>query len=345
MVRHRIPSTSSSADRSQDRDPRGLIKKPKKQSSTTTSRAVFAVKFLVGLCTCLGTLYYVRQGYLETRVHSPLQLPRAVESSGLQVPDMFWGSYRPGVYFGLKTRSPADLLFGIMWMLPEMVQPNDLGLRHWSEQGDNLESFGWLQHDGESFGVQEIKDRGLVLKTSFVKQLDEDTLDKGGQWTARVSAQSTKHLKQVSLFLYVGMDENASGYKLRPVFGGADSSQMTGIVGKTEHLGDFRMDFVSQNLPSIKETFYACIDSPGPHKFTESMMQRLRLFQMGNVKVIGIDSQHLKSDNPNFIIYQINAKLPFEIDIVFSPHQLMSKYYLVHFTEKTSNIRISQETR
>ena len=38
----------------------------------------------------------------------------------------------------MKTRSPSDLLTGLMWMVPELVRQNDIGLRHWCEQGDNL---------------------------------------------------------------------------------------------------------------------------------------------------------------------------------------------------------------
>ena len=84
----------------------------------------------------LYILYFFFQGYLETRVHTPLNLPRAVDKNGLQVPRLYWGSYRPGVYFGLKTRSPADLLFGMMWMIPDKIKNNDIGLRHWCEQGN-----------------------------------------------------------------------------------------------------------------------------------------------------------------------------------------------------------------
>ena len=54
------------------------------------------------------------------------------------MPKLYWGSYRPGVYFGLKTRSPADLLFGMMWMLPDKIRQDNLGLRHWCEQGKNI---------------------------------------------------------------------------------------------------------------------------------------------------------------------------------------------------------------
>ena len=61
-------------------------------------------------------------GYLETRLTSPLSVPFVTSELGLsRDQSRFWGSFRPGVYFGMKTRSPRDVLAGIMWMMPEMV--------------------------------------------------------------------------------------------------------------------------------------------------------------------------------------------------------------------------------
>ncbi|OXA44897.1 Alpha-centractin [Folsomia candida] len=42
---------------------------------------------------------------------------KVVVRAGLDIPERFWGSYRPGVYFGLKHRSPKSLLTGFMWLL------------------------------------------------------------------------------------------------------------------------------------------------------------------------------------------------------------------------------------
>lgn len=45
-------------------------------------------------------------------LHSaPLALPPD-SSSPAVAPDLFWGTYRPHVYFGMKTRSPQPLLTG-----------------------------------------------------------------------------------------------------------------------------------------------------------------------------------------------------------------------------------------
>ena len=58
------------------------------------------------------------------------------------------------------------------------------------------------------------------------------------------------------------MDENSSGYKLRPVFGGSDAQKLTGIVGKTVGLGEFSMDFVTGNgnENQAHHTFHSQID-------------------------------------------------------------------------------------
>lgn len=54
-------------------------------------------------------------------MNTPLDYPRVVKQSGLDVPDRFWGSYRPGLYLGMKTRSPKDVVTGAMWFLPRYV--------------------------------------------------------------------------------------------------------------------------------------------------------------------------------------------------------------------------------
>ena len=122
-------------------------------------------------------------------------------------PRRFWGSYRPHVYFGMKTRSPRSVVTGacgaggargggragpgliaappppgLMWL----QQREGAELRHTCEQSDGLARYGWLLHDGESFGLQDIHDRGLLLRTEFVKR--PGGLH-GGDWSWRVTAR------------------------------------------------------------------------------------------------------------------------------------------------------------
>lgn len=59
--------------------------------------------------------------------------------TGLDIPDRYWGTYRPNVYFGMKTRDPHSLVTGLMWYSPQHLRQDGTGLRHWCEQGDNLD--------------------------------------------------------------------------------------------------------------------------------------------------------------------------------------------------------------
>lgn len=52
-----------------------------------------------------------------------------VQKSGPDVPERFWGSYRPGNYFGMRTREQHSLLMGLMWYSPQRLRPGGDGIR------------------------------------------------------------------------------------------------------------------------------------------------------------------------------------------------------------------------
>lgn len=57
------------------------------------------------------------------------------------------------LYVVCLTRS---LLSGLMWF----VYDGQFNIRHTCEHGDHLQRYGWIRHDGTSFGQQEIIDNG-----------------------------------------------------------------------------------------------------------------------------------------------------------------------------------------
>ncbi|VDP42768.1 unnamed protein product, partial [Soboliphyme baturini] len=112
---------------------------------------------------------------------------------------------------------------------------------HWCEDDNNLQRYGWLEHDGESFGVQEIVDGGLKLKTTFVKQ---ESNDLGGQWTWRIDSQ-TLPASNTSLYSFVVYFVVPSeGSSLSPVFDVSKgrSNHVIGMVGETKELGKFNVE-------------------------------------------------------------------------------------------------------
>ena len=62
---------------------------------------------------------------------------------------LLWGTYRPHLFFGMKTRSPRPTLVGLMWHANERSDP----LRY-EATSDGVRRYGWLHHDGRSYGHQ-----------------------------------------------------------------------------------------------------------------------------------------------------------------------------------------------
>ena len=52
---------------------------------------------------------------LQERVRTPLSAPKMISSNATSVaenPERFWGTYRSGLYFGMKTRTPQSPVAG-----------------------------------------------------------------------------------------------------------------------------------------------------------------------------------------------------------------------------------------
>lgn len=76
------------------------------------------INISIGLCifSLIWFFYaiYMRSS-LARRVVTLHQSPRVLDSnssSAMVSPERFWGSYRPQVYFGMKTRSPRSMVTG-----------------------------------------------------------------------------------------------------------------------------------------------------------------------------------------------------------------------------------------
>lgn len=161
-----------------------------------------------------------------------------VKNIGLATPELFWGSYRPGNYFGLKTRDPHSLVMGLMWFFPRQLLGGGKGIRHWCDQGDDLAKYGWTKHDGKSFGIQEIYDGAYKIETSFIKTLSGG---RGGEWTARITVTNTSSLAEdISLIWYAALDEKTNGWLK------AANDEIPSIAGHTVPLGKFMVKFHPQ---------------------------------------------------------------------------------------------------
>ncbi|KAI4459446.1 mannosyl-oligosaccharide glucosidase [Holotrichia oblita] len=282
-------------------------------------------KIIIG-CTCLTVAISVGyMGYLETRVNTPYDdrkvcIPKMVVSSGIDKPERFWGSYRSGTYFGLKSRDPHSLLTGLMWYFPKRLKPGGDGIRHWCEQGDGLEKYGWVQHDGSTFGIQEIQDGPFIITTSFIKRLGGLH---GGDWTARVSVDykfddPSIIDEEVSLLWYTALEDGGKNYIKPSNF----ASKLTGVRGETSGLGEFSIKLFNYS-GSVNHESYLSTSYLGLDLLKETVISSLRLMQdKKKQKRIVLAGDILGQDGtvkkpPNFIATQITATVPFSMDVVF----------------------------
>ncbi|OXA45619.1 Mannosyl-oligosaccharide glucosidase [Folsomia candida] len=241
-----------------------------------------------------------------------------VVRAGLDIPERFWGSYRPGVYFGMKHRSPKSLLTGFMWLLPSLVRPGEPNLRHLCEQGDGLTKYGWVEHDGVNFGVQEIIDHHMKLTTSFVKAHHGK---KGGDWTSRIEVQplaTTNHpqsttKEEVVLLYYVALEAGMGGNLVPEYYGDILKS----VEGYTPELGKFTIKFINNNnvlkssfIQTSLDSMTAASNTVLSSMATTSVSEKQWLFFLKN--------RNQPDSNPqNFLVYQVHVKGHFSMDIVY----------------------------
>jgi len=280
----------------------------KRRKSSDSEGGGGKMYLMAGLVSLVAVGYFVYQGYLETRVNTALDAAKVVKESGLDVPERFWGSYRPGVYFGMKSRSAKDVVTGLMWFLPRHVNQGSLGLRHWCEQGDNLKQFGWNKHDGREFGVQNIVDRGVKIETSFVKVVAGSN---GGDWSNRVVVEGVKGT-EVSLLYYAALEEGADA-SLQPKYD--EQGQLSSVEGRSATLGSWRLWWEPSDASTVTDRFHIATQTVGLHTITDTVIRSFRLF---NGRTIGLESSlEKKGKQPNLVVMQITGTVPFTLDLMF----------------------------
>lgn len=195
--------------------------------------------------------------------------------------------------------------------------------RHWCEDGDNLDRYGWIEHDGRTFGVQEIEDGPFKITTSFVKKPGGR---RGGDWTARISVTSQgsqMRYELVSFLLYSAIEEKTKGWIKPSRFG---NQLLTGVTGETDGLGAFTVKFYNHS-GQVEDVSYLSTITEGLHVLKETVITSLRVItdpQKGIQKRIILPGELLPSSGaegkraePNLVVTQVTARVPFELEMAF----------------------------
>uniref|UniRef100_A0A2P2M3T4 Mannosyl-oligosaccharide glucosidase n=1 Tax=Rhizophora mucronata TaxID=61149 RepID=A0A2P2M3T4_RHIMU len=248
------------------------------------------------------------------RVVTPFPGPKLMDLpqfQGEHKESLYWGTYRPHVYLGIRARTPRSLVSGLMWI---GVKDGRYHMRHVCQDSDELSTYGWTQHNGRDFGHQVLVDQDLKLGTSFLKSKSEDS-GYGGDWAVRIDVQSenSEQNEEIQrnghLFFYLA---NEDGGTLSLGGSTLDISENSLLAsGTLADVGGWQLHLVSKDS---LEVHYSGFRTPHIHNLSELVQQNLaaQIRKFGQLQLS--DSTE---DFPNILVFQISARIPFKTDIVF----------------------------
>lgn len=264
----------------------------------------------------------------------PLPLPSALGAFPAEHnASLLWGSYRPAVYFGLRTRTFPASVFGLFWHGANADQ-----MRHQCSEGDPIRRYGWEEHDGRVFGSQRIFDDkpgggvGAILHTKFVKpgQLDESTSD-DVHWAARVAVERSEGASDPTvLYLYYGLDcdgelsseqcaaQSQPEGSLGLTVDKSDDGSVA-IVGNSASLGEFSLRIAASGASSEVSAWggSGIVIADVQEKIAEFLQKRARKSK-GKKSKASISLPNKMQKNSNVVVVRIACDGDCSVDAVLS---------------------------
>ncbi|KAK3040834.1 hypothetical protein RJ639_029178 [Escallonia herrerae] len=319
---------SSSTDGEGDRalhstKPNQRIKKDRSKDHNSLQIFDVNLKALLGLgvFTFLIALFFIY--HLIQPPHEDAEIPRVVTPfpapkvmdlpmfQGEHKESLYWGTYRPHVYLGIRTRNPQSLIAGLMWI---GVKDGRYFMRHVCQDADELNTYGWTHHNGRDYGHQVLVDQEMTLATSFLKYKGNNS-GYGGDWAVRIDVQTEKSklneemLRTAHLFFYVA-DESGNALRLgRGVTNDHQDSVLA--LGSRTDVGGWELHLKSTDN---FEVHYSGFKTPHIHNLSELVQENLGA-QARNFGRLQLPDT--SDDSPNILVFQISATTPFKGDIAF----------------------------
>ncbi|KAF8107945.1 hypothetical protein N665_0116s0144 [Sinapis alba] len=254
--------------------------------------------------------------FQRPRVITPFPAPKLSDLpmfQGDHKESLYWGTYRPQVYFGVRARTPHSLLAGLMWLGDEKDDGKH-AMRHFCENSQDLKSFGWREHNGIDFGRQELLDQDMILETSFVKS-KEGSLGYGGDWSVRINlinkGLDDEVKRTVHLFFYIA-DEGGNVLNLgKDVLELKESSLLAS--GSRADVGNWQMHLTSQSQAHF-ETHYCGFKTPDIVNLSDAVQNNLSVQEN---KTGRLQLSDTSEDSSSIYVFQISTTTQSTIDIAF----------------------------
>ncbi|PKA57738.1 Mannosyl-oligosaccharide glucosidase GCS1 [Apostasia shenzhenica] len=248
------------------------------------------------------------------RFVTPFPAPKMLDLpqfQGEHKESLYWGTYRPHVYLGIRARTPHSLIAGLMWI---GIRNGQYFLRHVCQDSDDLSTYGWTEHNGRDFGRQVLVDKPLSLATSFLKQKGSFS-GYGGDWAVRLEVQNLESLlveerwDSAHVFFYIA-DEDGNSLNIgREEFEFHNGGLLAS--GWRNDIGGWEIHLKSQgNL----EIHYAGFKTLDMHNLTE-LVQGTLAFNARSTGLLNLPDTSEVS--PNVVVFQLSSKLPSTLDIAF----------------------------
>ncbi|KAL5717632.1 mannosyl-oligosaccharide glucosidase [Ranunculus cassubicifolius] len=320
------PSSGTDNNNNEDEDPLLINRKPLPKRNTRNHNNLlritsFNLKTTLAFCiisilVITSTIYFlmnpIEEKLQKLRVVTPFPAPKLMDLpqfQGEHKESLYWGTYRPQVYFGVRARTPESLIAGLMWI---GVKDGRYSIRHVCQDSDELGTYGWTRHNGRDYGEQVIVDQDVTLTTSFVKSKGSGS-GYGGDWAARIDVQKEKLDDEVlgagHYFLYLA-DE--AGSSLRIDRDRLDTREGTLFASGThKDVGGWEFHLASEDNLDIH---FAGFNTPHMHNLTELVEGALG----AHARRVGrLEFPDILDQSPNVLVFQVSAKFPFKMDLAF----------------------------
>nr|XP_043606881.1 mannosyl-oligosaccharide glucosidase GCS1 [Erigeron canadensis] len=318
-ARNRIKPTAITSVSSDNRNRKGGLRKERGKDQLRILDVNFVLLgFIIIISSSLALFFVFRSVQFSDadhplpRVITPFPAPKIMGLDmfqGEHKESLYWGTYRPHLYFGVRARIPESLVFGLMWL---GVKDGRYFMRHVCQDADDLQTYGWNKHNGRDYGHQVMIDHGMTLTTSFLKS-KVDCSGYGGDWAFRLGVQTDKLSEdrpEVShLFFYVA-DEGQNDISLGRSVSEINEKSLLAF-GSRQDVGGWEL-----HLKSLDdfEVHHIGLKTPHIHNLSDTVQGILAL----QVRKFGhLELPDTSDDFPNILVYQISAKTPFKADIAF----------------------------
>ncbi|PKS10672.1 hypothetical protein jhhlp_002428 [Lomentospora prolificans] len=292
----------------------------------------YLLTLLVALCCSPRFLAAAEDG--ESVLHS--EVSRANNQS------LFWGPYKPNLYFGVRPRLPQGLWTGLMWGKVNDFESVRSSFRYTCEQHEGLAGYGWDEYDIRRGGVETIHDvaNEVDITVSFVKVPGGAH---GGSWAARIKGvprEGAPANLQTMLTYYIAQEGSGElEVKTEGEQTGFESDIL--LAGNSDTLGDYKL-VITKGTGDHPTSDHELTDRRQPDKTTVRSAQipdevlwqaKAVVFKQLSDGISYIQNKYEPENSPPpFLVYQLEnnpgkgnlhivQKIfegPFEFDVLFS---------------------------